>query len=537
MNNLVIEGGTLIDATGRPPVRDAIVVVEGDKIKTAGAREEVSFPKGATVINARGKTILPGFIDGHCHLFDFMGELCLNLGITTNPDIVENDDAYILAQKDAVAKGKIRAPRIWAAGARLVAPPPQWAQRGFVGHVITTPEEARNVVRKKKQMGLDIIKISEYVKPEVFRAAVEEANRLDLPVTCHTLDVFWAAESGVAGVEHHWAPGMTSIVDPERRWKVHEDRMSGKFDTSELPYYYESENFDRIIEVMVEKKIAWCPTIATWLRPLSPSISRFKKRELSILNDPNTKYFPPAVRAFTLWLHERFKNYTPERLDRIKEGYGKIEDFMRRFVKAGGILKAGSDPNHGMPAVGMHQEMTMMVEAGLTPMQAIQAGTINVAKAYRKDKEYGSIEPGKFADIAIVDGDPLKDIWATQSVRTVIMNGRVMDIRFHANYKNPIPGSQPYMAFPGRPIEVSPGAIPRSTKAAKISVTTRRGFQMWHRVTLNGKALKTRYVSGRELEATVPPEALKGVGTYTVQVESPNEYNSKSAPAFLIVSY
>jgi len=170
-------------------------------------------------------------------------------------------------------------------------------------------------------------------------------------------------------------------------------------------------------------------------------------------------------------------------------------------------------------------------------MQAIQAGTINVAKGYRKDKDFGTVEPGKFADITIIDGDPLKDIWATQNVKTVIMNGKIMDIGFHADYKNPIPGSQPYMAFPGRPIEISPGAIPAGSKATKLTVTTRRGFQMWHRVTLNGKELKTRYISGRELEATVPPERLKRVGTYAVSVESPNEFNSRSAPAFLIVSY
>lgn len=536
MDTVVVHGGMLIDGTGSAPIDDAVIVIEGERIKAVGRKETLRIPKGRK-ISVKGKTILPGFIDGHCHLFDFMGELCLHLGITTCPDIVENEDCYILAQKDGVNKGKIRAPRIWAAGARLVAPPPQWAQRGFVGHVITTPEEARNVVRKKKEMGLDIIKISEYVAPEVFKAAVQEANRLDLPVTCHTLDVFWAAESGVAGVEHHWAPGMTSIADPKKRWQAHEDRMSGKFDTSELPYYYEVENFDKIIEVMVENRISWCPTIATWLRPVSPSISRFKKRELSILNDPKTKYFPPAVKAFTLWLHDRYETYGVERLRRIREGYAKIEEFIRRFVKAGGILKAGSDPNHGMPALGVHQEMTMMVEAGLTPMQAIQAGTINVARGYRKDKEFGTVEPGKIADLAIVEGDPLKDIWATQNVKMVLLNGKVMDIGFHANYRNPIPGSQPYMAFPGRPIEITPGAIGHGSKSTKLKVTTRRGFQMWHRVMLNGTPLDTRFVSTRELEATVPAQTLRKPGTYRVTVESPNEFNSSSAPAFLFVSF
>jgi predicted amidohydrolase YtcJ len=124
MNTVIIHGGTLIDATGGAPIEDAVVVIEGERIKAVGRKENLAIPKG-TSIDVKGKTILPGFIDGHCHLFDFMGELCLHLGITTCPDIVENEDYYILAQKDGVNKGQIRAPRIWAAGARLVAPPPQ----------------------------------------------------------------------------------------------------------------------------------------------------------------------------------------------------------------------------------------------------------------------------------------------------------------------------------------------------------------------------------------------------------------------------
>lgn len=312
--------------------------------------------------------------------------------------------------------------------------------------------------------------------------------------------------------------------------------MSGKFDTCELPYYYDVENFDRIIEVMVEKKIGWCPTIATWFRPLSPSASRFKQRELSILDDPKAKYLPPSVKALTMWLHDHYEQYSPERLKRVREGYSKIEEFMRRFVKAGGILKAGSDPNHGVPALDIHEEMTMMVEAGLSPMTAIQAGTINIAKTYRKDQHFGTIEAGKIADMAIIDGDPLKDIWATQNVKMVILNGEVVDIGFHPDYKNPIPGSLPFKPTP-RMIEISPSAIRQGSGPTVLKVTARKGFQTWHKVTLNGKELKTRFVSGREIEAILPQQAVKHVGTYIVGVESPGEFNSKSSPAYLTVGF
>src|SRR5262249_31935429 len=103
--------------------------------------------------------------------------------------------------------------------------------------------------------------------------------------------------------------------------------------------------------------------------------------------------------------------FHPERLNNAREGYKNIEDFIRRFVQAGGIIRAGSDPNNGLPGLGVHQEITMFVEAGLTPMQAIQAATINVARAFRKDKDFGTVEAGKVADIIAVEGDPLKDVW------------------------------------------------------------------------------------------------------------------------------
>ena len=88
---LVIQGGTLIDATGRPPLQDVVIVIESERIKAVGKRGEVAIPKGSRIIDVKGKTILPGLIDGHCHLLDFVGELYLTLGVTTCPDITQND--------------------------------------------------------------------------------------------------------------------------------------------------------------------------------------------------------------------------------------------------------------------------------------------------------------------------------------------------------------------------------------------------------------------------------------------------------------
>jgi Amidohydrolase family len=533
---VVIQGGTLIDATGRPPIDDAVIVVEGDRIKAVGKRGQVAVPRGARLIDVKGKTILPGLIDGHCHLLDFIGEIYLHLGVTTCPDITQNDDEWTLAQRNGTGLGKIRGPRIWSTGSRLVGPPPAWARRSERGHLIKTPEEARESVRKKKEAGIEIIKFNEYVSPEAIKAGAEEAHRLGLPITCHCLDVFLAAEAGFSGVEHHWAPGMTSIGDVKKRWEIHERRMTGKINTADLPYFYEPENFDKIVKAMVERNVSWSPTIATWYRPLSPSVGRFKERELSILDKKEASYLPGVLREQALGQYERYAKFAPERLNNAREGYKKIEDFIRRFAQAGGLIRAGSDPNNGLPGLGLHQELVMFVEAGLTPMQAIQAGTINVAKAFRKDKDFGTVEPGKVADIIAVDGDPLKDIWAVQNVKLVMLGGKIVDHEFHASYKNPIPAIRPWRATPLE-IEISPRSLAQGSGPATLKVTAQRGFDRFHRVILNGKELETRLVGPGELEATIPPHMTKDVGTYPVVVVGQGDFASKSAPTYFIVSF
>ena len=532
---LVIQGGTLIDATGRPPLEDAVIIVEGERITSVGKRGEIAIPRGARIIDARGKTILPGLIDGHCHLLDFMGEIYLHLGITTCPDITQNDDEWTLAQRNGTNLGKIRGPRIWSTGGRLVGPPPAWALRGERGYLVKTAEEAREAVRKKKAAGIEIIKFNEYVAPEVIKAGADEANRLGLPVTCHCLDLFLAAENNFAGVEHHWGMGMTTIGDVKKRWEVHERRMTGKINTADLAYFYETENFDKVVKAAVEKNISWSPTIATWYRPLSPSVARFKERELSILDQKNAAYLPRVLREQALGQYERYAKFPPERLARAREGYQKLEDLIRRYVQAGGLIRAGSDPNNGLPGLGVPQEMVMFVEAGLTPMQAIQAATINVAKAFRKDKDFGTVESGKVADLIAIDGDPLKDIWSVQNVKLVVLGGKVVDHEFHANYKNPIPSIRAWRATPLQ-IEIAPRALTQGSGGI-IKVTARRGLDKFHKVVFNGKELETRFISPSELEATVPAQLTKDIGTFPVLVVGQGDFASRSAPAYFIVSY
>src|SRR4051812_27994605 len=273
-NLLVISGGTLINP-GNHPVEDVRIVIQGDRVQSIARRGEVPIPKGSKVIDATGKTILAGFLDGHGHYEDFAGEIYLHLGITTCPDIeIFRDDYWSLAQKHGIRLGRIRGPRLWAAGRGLGPRHPSWSMpggRAFRGTLpFTTADEARALVREKKRIGHDIIKLNELLTPELLIAAVDEAHTLGMPVVAHSLDVWTYAAAGINGVEHHWSVALSSIADAEKRQKLAVDRMFGRVDTEEIPYYSEPENFDRLIETMVKNGVSWTPTIATWLRPLSP---------------------------------------------------------------------------------------------------------------------------------------------------------------------------------------------------------------------------------------------------------------------------
>src|SRR6266545_4384673 len=529
---LVVQGGKLIDGTGRPPIENSVIVIEAGRFQAVGSRGAVSIPADAQVIDVKGKTVLPGFIDGHGHLEDFHGELYLHLGITTCATIeLYQDGPWTLAQKQGTNLGKIRGPRIWMSGRAIggvsTGHDAFGSRTARDNIIVTTPEEVREAVQRKKELGCDILKVNEFLSMELVKIAVDEAHRLDMPVAAHSWDVIGSATAGVDAIEHIWSVGYSSIPYAPARRKLAQDRLGGVIDQELAGAYYQTENFDEVISAMVEHHVAWTPTIAKWLRPLSPSAERFRERENQILNDPNAD-LPAAVRAVT-------DNAYDKLLERANVGYEKAQEFIRRFVQAGGILKEGSDPPRGMAALLMHQALVMDVEAGVPPMTAIQAATLNVARTFKKDKDYGSIERSKVADLAIVEGDPLQDIWMTQNVKMVVMDGKVIDRGFH-KYKNPIPSFYSYQSLP-LDLEISPLFLIEGSGPTVLRVRGQGGMWPFHRVMLNGEPLPTSFVSKDELKAIVSPEAIAKAGTYIVTLKCEGEAFPESHRAHLVVGF
>jgi imidazolonepropionase-like amidohydrolase len=546
---LAIKGGKLIDGTGRPPIENSIILIEAGRFKAVGSARDIVIPADAEVVDVSGRSVLPGFIDGHGHLEDFHGELYLHLGITTCCTIATfQDGPWTLAQKRGTQLGRIRGPRIFmsgrAIGGERAVPEGAADSRTARGNIVVrTAEEARKAVRRKKELGADQIKLNEFLDFELVKAVVEEAHALGMAVVAHSVDAIESSNAGVDSIEHIWSVGNTTILYRPARLQLHTDRLAGKIDQEIVCSYYETENYQPIIDTMVKNQTAWTPTLAKLLRPLSSYAERFRARENEILGDPKNG-LPASVRAVTDNAYNKlFKRYTPEELDRAKLGLEKSYEFIRRFVQAGGRLKEGSDPPRGMAALLMHQAMAMDVEAGVPPMVSIQSATLNAAKAYRQDRDYGSVEVGKVADLSIVEGDPLQDIWCTQAVKLVVMDGKVIDPAF-TGHKNPIPSFYAYQTQPAD-LEISPfSTLQNSPTTLRV-----KGEGMWpfHRVMLkrefgslfnfNSIELPTKYISKTELEAEIAPEHITEAGTYTITVKADGEIMPESNRAHLVVGF
>ena len=537
---LVVQGGKLIDGTGRPPIENSVIVIQAGRFQAVGGRGEVSIPADAEVIDVKGKTVLPGFIDGHGHLEDFHGELYLHLGITTCANIeLYQDGPWTLAQKQGTDLGKIRGPRICMSGRAIggvsTGHDAFGSRTARDNIIVTTAEEVRRAVQRKKELGCEILKVNEFLSLDLVKVAVDEAHGLGMSVAAHSWDVVGSVKAGVDTIEHIWSVGYSSIPYAPARRKLAQDRLGGVIDQELAGAYYQTENFDEVIGAMVEHRVAWTPTIAKWLRPLARSAEHFRERENQILNNPNAD-LPAAVRVVTDNAYDKLlKRYTPAQLEQTKVGYEKAKEFIRRFAQAGGILKEGSDPPRGMAALLMHQALAIDVEAGVPPMKAIQAATLNVARTFRKDKDYGSVEPGKVADLSIVEGDPLQDIWMTQNVKMVVMDGKVIDIGFK-KYKNPIPSFYSYQSLPLN-LEISPLFLIERSGPTVLKVRGQGGMWPFHRVMLNGQPLPTSFNSKDEVQATIPPEAIPTAGTYIVTLKCEGEAFPESHRAHLVVGF
>lgn len=538
--SLLISGGTLIDGTGRPPVDNAQVLVRDGVI----AEVTTSRPAapGAEVIDARGKFILPGLIDSHVHYRDWKGELLLAHGVTTVYDL-GNPHYWQAAVKHGFNSGRMRGPRYFFCGemglpAEEAEQGPTVIRRGL--DIIRTPDEAAAIVERLTRADVDCIKLNEHFTGELFSAVARAAQSAGLRVISHSWNVSDSVRWGIGGVEHMEGIAVATAASPRAKEAIGRMHLEAGHKNTALYQWMEPAEFGRVVQELVERRVFLNPTLAFEWKALTPRRRDHEQEDERLFRVPALAYVPLDDRLVILGQYHWADGRRTEEIRQFEDGYRKVQQFLAQFVRAGGKIYAGTDSSAATsPGLSLHHEMELLVDAGLTPMQAIMAATSNGAELLGLERRLGTVEKGKVADLVLVDANPLQDIANTKKVFKVIKDGRVVDTTYHAGYQIPIRRPGPESKHLYNPVPVVRDILP-PVAVEGTPVTLRivgRGFTPGSVVKVGGRPSDTRWVSATELAATLTPQHMAMPGTFLVTVETPAPGGGASDPVEFIVTF
>lgn len=419
---LALVGGHLIDGSGRFPIDDAVVLIAGNRIQQVGRRERPSMPPSTTVIDLKGKTLIPGFIDAHNHL-EGLGlgdddaamtdtpeklqqailsnaQLDLQSGVTTVREMGSSD--MVLKMRDQI---EAVGPRVFLAGKQLVKHDasvpmhPNFLDYAGAG-------EARQRVRELIGKGSNLIKVRvsrQRVLPtlEELKAIVEEAHKSGLKVAAHTdvpdeEAVRLALQAGVDSIEHIAAF---------------------------------AANDDLLLRDIGKKNVILVPSL---LQMMAQQVDPLDRSDEDLVEPPLVDRLSPELiqglrRRAAIWR----KTMEDWRVTRNYDARRRMQQALRSVARARSFdVRMAIGPDSGadlVPHGRIYRELALFAVAGVPVQEIIQMYAKNGAETIGREKELGTIEPGKFADLVVLDGDPVLDPVVFRNVAMVIKNGRVVE--------------------------------------------------------------------------------------------------------------
>src|SRR5205823_7597243 len=398
---IAIDGARLIDGTGAAPIDDAVVVTSGDRILAAGPRGRVRIPPDAAVVDAKGKFLLPGLVDVHCHINQPPDDMKrywlaqLRWGVTTMRSAGTDKPETVPLFRET-RRGAFLAPRAYTAGQGFSVNGP------YPGAPVFNPataDEARANVRSLKAEGVDFLKIwmtNPKFPPDVIAAIVDEASKQVIPVVAHVTDV--------ASLHQLAELGVTDFLHNPRDQPV----------TPDLVAYAKS------------RKLTFAPTLANMESPW------FYYEHPDILGMPTLQdALYPRGRQMLADSRRRDETLSSDLARRKARMREQTYPFIKAMSDAGVRIVTGTDCGAEASQVtpfghATHRELQMFVEAGMAPLAAIRAATLDAARviARSEDPDYGSIRAGKAADLVLLDADPIADINNTIRISRVMRAGR-----------------------------------------------------------------------------------------------------------------
>lgn len=415
---------TVIDTETGKELQDRTVIISRDRIAEVKDSRELKPQAGAKVVDGTGKYLIPGLWDMHVHRTEYESTYPMYLvnGVTGVREMAGPFDANKF-RSDLAAK-KLDTPRFYFASPIVDGYPPRVSDQ----IVVKTAEEARKVVDDQKKTGADFIKVMDRLSRDAYFAIIDEAKRQDIPVVGHVpfaISAWDASAAGQKSIEHvHAVPLACSTREEELRARlVATKENSWKLWNLIYNEAYESYSDEKCQRLFAEfkKHGTWSvPTLVVYRSTAMSSDPQFR-------NDDRLRYFGGEMRA---WLS---RNAVMERTNFDPSDFAIERELLKRRKWLVGVLfradvpmLAGTDtPNpFCFPGFGLHDELALMVESGVTPLGALQAATRNPAIFLGAADKYGSVAPGKIADLVQLDADPLKDIHNTTKISAVFLSGK-----------------------------------------------------------------------------------------------------------------
>ena len=431
---LVFTHVTVIDGTGAPAQRDLAVVITGGRISAMGSSALLRAPTNAVTVDATGKFLIPGLWDMHVHPYekDYLPLFIANgvVGVRVMWGMPEHHE-----WRKEIEAGALVGPHLFIGSAILDGPKPIWPTSIAVGNAA----EGRQAVAKVRQDGAEFVKVYSVLPRDAYFAIADEAKREGIPFAGHvplSVSVEEASEAGQKSIEH--LTGILAACSSREAVLLQMARetlakMLTATEPTNLQTYLLQERrlaLQTYSRAKAEALFTELRTNHTWQCPTLVVLRNMRYiHDEAITNDPRLKYLPREIRSFWNPAGDfRFRGETPEDTAVGQQVNRKELKIVGAMQRAGVEFLAGTDtPNpYCFPGFSLHDELGLLVEAGLTPMQALQAATRNAARFMGREQELGTVETGKLADLVLLNANPLKNIANTRRIDAVVFGGRLL---------------------------------------------------------------------------------------------------------------
>jgi hypothetical protein len=425
---LVFVQVTVIDSTGAPAEPEMTIVISANRITAIGKTGTIEVPDVAEVVDASGKFLIPGLWDMHVHWYDknYLPLFIAN-GVT---GVRQMAGAPIhLAWRNELDKGTLLGPRMVLAGRIVDGPKPFWPN----SIAVETADQGRQAVRTTREEGFDFVKVYSLLPRDAYFAIATEARRQGFPFAGHlpySISVAEASDAGQKSIEHLTGVllGCSSREEKLRQEMLEKYRL-GEFN----PGVFRRANqamLDSYDENKAQALFARFVRNGTWQVPTLTVIRAMASLDIEeFSNDPRLKYMPPPVRKQWNPVNDfRLKHVTKEAYADKRLLLEKQLALVRAMQRAGVGILAGTDVlnPYCFPGFSLHDELQLLVQAGLTPTEALQTATRNPARFLDQEKDFGTLEKGKVADLVLLDANPLMDITNTRQIAAVVVGGKLL---------------------------------------------------------------------------------------------------------------